>query len=225
MRAELSACVIQKFNGYDLLRTGLDRNEKKNLIPLDIVYEPTLDKNKPIFCYFAPKICLAFQTCYDRIIRSTKKFVNSSAAKQCLYCNNFFIKSEEKMQEHISCCAGQAGFQFSFDNGKIINCQDNFNKIGNLPFAVHYDFETTTGSVVFFDAKMYVISYCIIVAFHPDLNLLHMFFYQAYDQSKNELEYMAHFSVVQDNFFNFKEYYNLKTLKQLSTKFYFSCSY
>ena len=38
MKAELSACVIQKFNGYDLLRVELNRNEKKNLIPTDIVF-------------------------------------------------------------------------------------------------------------------------------------------------------------------------------------------
>ena len=37
MKAELSSCVIQKFNGYDLLRTELSRNEKKNLQPLSIV--------------------------------------------------------------------------------------------------------------------------------------------------------------------------------------------
>ena len=35
MRAELSACVIQKFNGYNLLRIRLQHNEKKNLIPID----------------------------------------------------------------------------------------------------------------------------------------------------------------------------------------------
>lgn len=33
---------------------------------------------------------------------------------------SFFVKSEKRMQEHILCCAGQAGFSFSFDNGKII---------------------------------------------------------------------------------------------------------
>lgn len=54
MRVELSSCVIQKFNGYDLLRTELSRDQKKNLLPLDIVYEPTLDRKKPILCYFSP---------------------------------------------------------------------------------------------------------------------------------------------------------------------------
>ena len=57
------------------------------------------------------------------------------------------------MQEHTSCCAGQSGFSYSFDNNKIINYQDNFNKIGDLPFAIYYDFETTTGSTVFFMQK------------------------------------------------------------------------
>ena len=105
------------------------------------------------------------------------------------------------MKEHISCCAGQAGFNFSFNNGKIINYQDNLKKMGDLPFAVYYDFETTTGSAVFFDAKMYKIYYCIIVAFHPDLNLPPIFIYRAFDQDKTNLTSLVHFKVVQTNFF------------------------
>ena len=57
------------------------------------------------------------------------------------------------MQEHISCCAGQAGFNFSFDIGKIINYQDNFNKTEDLPFSIYYNFETTSRSAVFFMGK------------------------------------------------------------------------
>ena len=62
---------------------------------------------------------------------------------------------------------------------------------------------------------MYVISYCMIVAFHPSLNLPHMFLYRAYDQTKYELESMVHFSVVQKEFFTFSENFKRKTLKQL----------
>lgn len=43
MRAELPACGIQKFNGYDLLRPNLKYLEKKNLLPIDIFYEATLN--------------------------------------------------------------------------------------------------------------------------------------------------------------------------------------
>ena len=60
MRAELSACVIQKFNGYDLLRPNLKYLEKKNLIPIDIVYEPTLNSDKPVERFFADEIYLVF---------------------------------------------------------------------------------------------------------------------------------------------------------------------
>ena len=144
---------------------------------------------------------MAFNTCYDKIVRSSKKTLKSNSAKQCPYCNNFCIKSEKRMKERISCCAGQAGFNFSFNNGKIINYQDNLKKMGDLPFAVYYDFETTTGSAVFFDAKMYVIYYCIIVAFHPDLNLPPIFIYRAFDQDKTNLTSLVHFKVVQTNFF------------------------
>ena len=126
MRGELPACMIQKFNGYDLLRTKLERFEKKDLLSIDFVYEPNLDIVKPIYCYFTPETHMAFNTCYDKIVRGSKKRLNTNSTRQCPYCNNFFIKSPKKMKEHISCCAGQAGFNFSFDNGNIINYQDNF---------------------------------------------------------------------------------------------------
>ena len=53
MKAELFAYVIQEFNGYELLRSNLNYSEKKNLLPIDIVYEPTLNTEKPIECFFA----------------------------------------------------------------------------------------------------------------------------------------------------------------------------
>ena len=58
MKRKLSACVIQKFNGYELLRNHLNSTERKNCIPIDVAYEPTLNDKKPIECFFAPKIYL-----------------------------------------------------------------------------------------------------------------------------------------------------------------------
>ena len=119
------------------------------------------------------------------------------------------------MKDHINSCAGQAGFNYSFDKGKIINYQENFKKLGDLSFAVYYELETTTGSVVFFDAKMYVVRYCMIIAFHPDLNIPRLYIYRSYDQSNEDLTSLHHFDAVQRNFFNFRENFNIKTLKQL----------
>ena len=63
--------------------------------------------------------------------------------RQCHYCNN------QKLQKHISCCSGKAGFEFSFDNGKLIDYQDHYSNLGDIPFSVYYNFETTTGSMFF----------------------------------------------------------------------------
>lgn len=119
------------------------------------------------------------------------------------------------MQQHIATCAGQAGFSYSSDNGWVINYQDNYKKIGDLPFALYYDFETTTGSVLFFDAKMYVVSYCIVAAFHPDLELPRLYICRSYDQDHAQLTSLVHFDNVQRNFFSDKSNFNPKTLAQL----------
>ena len=191
MRKELSACAIQKFNGYEL------NGERQDYIPIDIVCEPTLDTTKPIFCFFAPSISLGS-------LGGGKRYISHTGALQCHYCNNYFIKSPEKMQKHLSVCAGKAGFTFYFDNGKIIDYQDHYKNLGDVPFSVYYDFETTTGSVVFFDAKMYVISYCIVIAFHPDLKFPRLIIYRNYEQSTEKSTSLSHFEAIEHNFFKNK---------------------
>ena len=106
------------------------------------------------------------------------------------------------MQKHLSCCSGKVGFTFSFNNGKVIDYKDHFSSLGVVPFSVYYDFETTTGSAVFFDAKMYVVSYCIIVAFYPDLKIQRLVVYRGYDQDQQELQSLTHFQVLEYDFFN-----------------------
>ena len=115
----------------------------------------------------------------------------------------------------MSCCAGKAGFTFSFDNGKIIDYEDHFKNLGELLFAVYYDFETTTGSVVFFDAKMYVVSYCIIVAFHPELKISRLVIFRSYDQNPSALISLRHFQTLQYDFFDDPKNFNKTALKQL----------
>ena len=43
--------------------------------------------------------------------------------------------------------------------------------MGDLYFTVYFDFEITTGDNILHDSKMFVISYCQIYTFHPDINL------------------------------------------------------
>ena len=152
MKRELSPCVIQKFNGYELLRNNLNVHEERDFIPIDIVYEPTLDENKKIACFFAPGISLAYVG-YIEKTRKNEKYMETRITRQCHYCSNFFVKYDKKMKEHLACCSGKAGLTFSFDNGKVIDYQDHHSNLGDMPVSVYFDFETTTGNFFFFLCK------------------------------------------------------------------------
>ena len=218
MRKELSACVVQKFNGYEMLRNHLNNGETKDFIPIDIVYEPNLDTKKTILCYFAPFVHLGFHTTVERL-KDGKTVLNHTGARQCHYCNNYFVKSPEKMKKHLFFCSGKAGFTFSFNNGKTIDYQDQYKNLGDVPFGIYYDFETTAGSIVFFDAKIFVVSYCMAVAFHPDLDLPRICIFRSYDQTHEQLTSLSLFEALEYNFFADKEHYNRSTLKQLDSAF------
>ena len=43
--------VIQKINGYEILKTQFKNEEKHFLEPIDVIYEPVNDK-RSIECYF-----------------------------------------------------------------------------------------------------------------------------------------------------------------------------
>ena len=49
------------------------------------------------------------------------------------------------MKKHLSICTAREGMTYAFDNGQITNIQDNFRYMGDLPFSVYFNFETTTG--------------------------------------------------------------------------------
>ena len=122
------------------------------------------------------------------------------------------MKTEEKMATHIKCCAGQAGYSLVFDQS-VVNYQENFNKISDLPFSVYYDCETTTGSAIYTDAKMYVVSYCMIVAFHTELKMPPLVIYHTSDQSLPELRSLDYFNQLKNNFMSYR-YHNKKTKQQ-----------
>ena len=72
VRRELSSCAIQKFNGYELLRNHLQQRKAKDFKLIDIVYEPTLDVNKPISCFYAPNIFLGFHAGVEKMQKGKK---------------------------------------------------------------------------------------------------------------------------------------------------------
>ena len=62
---------------------------------------------------------------------------------------------------------------------------------------------------------MDVVSYCIVAAFYPDLELSRLYICRSYNQDHAQLTSLVHFDSVQRNFFSDKSNFNPKTLAQL----------
>ena len=90
-------------------------------------------------------------------------------------------------------CASKEGITYSFNNGQITSFQSNFKYLGDVPFTVYFDFETTTGDTVFFDPKMFVVSYYQIYSFHLSLNFEKIAIFRSFQQSAEEIYNLSHF--------------------------------
>ena len=108
-------------------------------------------------------------------------------------------------------CSAREGITYAFDNSQILNYQDNLKYLGDLPFMVYFDFETTTGgSSVFIDPAMYLVSYCQIYSFHPSLNFDKIVIFRSYHQTAEQIYDLSHFKNEHIAFFNKTTFYQLK---------------
>ena len=88
---------------------------------------------------------------------------------QCYYCNTFFARPD-KHKRHMEHCSAFPGIDYNFNNQNLATFEDNLDYKGNLPVVVYIDFETTASTDSCFDPeqkKMFVVSYVLILAFHP----------------------------------------------------------
>ena len=141
------------------------------------------------------------KNCIGRIDKGKQRLSNR-IIRQWHYCQNYFAKNEEAMRKHLSICAAKDGITYSFGNSQIINYQDNFKYMGDVPFCICFDFEITTEDSVFFDSKMYVVSFCQIFSFNPAFNLDGIVIYRSFQQTPKEIYDLSHFKYEHVPFFN-----------------------
>ena len=60
--------LFKNLTGLSFLRNHLQNGERKDFVPIDVVYEPTLDEKNPIFLvFFAPHIHLTYHSGVEKI--------------------------------------------------------------------------------------------------------------------------------------------------------------
>ena len=62
---ELSGCIIEKFNGFTVVRIEFDRKLRQKFSPIDIIYKPVKKEDEIIECFFSEKMNLAYRTTYS----------------------------------------------------------------------------------------------------------------------------------------------------------------
>ena len=181
-----SSCLIEKYNGFTVIRIEYEKKERKNFEPLDIIYKPKKDLETEPLCYFTTDISLAYSAYY---LRASKK-KRATKVQLCHYCNHFFAHNQKKFERHLKHCSGKPGVIHNFTNQSLVSYEDNFKAKGDLPFYVYFDFKTTAPTDNCLDPKqkkMFVVSEVMIVAFHPALQLDRVIIYRSFAHTLDQL--------------------------------------
>lgn len=159
--------------------------------------------------FFTDHIHLAYRSYVGRNVKGKEKLIHATV-KRCPYCENFFDKNGESINKHMKVCAAKEGITYCFNNGELILSQNNFRHLGDVPFTVYVDFETTTGDAFFFEPKMFVISYCQIYTFQPKINLEKIVKFRGFQQSALEIYDLSNFKQEHVPFFDKATFSQLK---------------
>ena len=126
-----------------------------------------------------------------------------------LFLSKIFCKKRGKQEKsHVHFYSAREGITCAFDNSRILNYQDIFKYLGDLPFTVYFDFERTTGgNSVFIDSSMHVISYCQIYSFHSPLNLDKIVIFRSYQQTAEQIYDLSHLKNEHASFLNKTTFY------------------
>lgn len=140
------------------------KKTKKKIKPIDIIYKSTKYPEK----IHTEDISKAYINSHS-VGNKTKQ----GCAYECYYCRKSFTR-EDRQKKHIENCSGVPGVIYNFNTKNLISFPDNFHAKGDLPFVMYFDFKITVPTDTIFDPeqkKYIVVSYVLIVAFHPALNL------------------------------------------------------
>ena len=189
---QLSSCLIEIYSGFTQISIEYQKKQRKLFKPIDIIYKPTKRIEIEPLCFFSDDMSKA----YSSLCSSGEKMHRAHKCYQCYYCNKFFIR-EHRQKIHCKTCKGILGVIYNFNNQNLISYQDNFNTKGDVPFVLYFDFETTAPTFNFSEPqqqKMFVVSYVMIVIFHPKLNLDRIIIQRSFAHSLEQLTTLDYFT-------------------------------
>ena len=205
---EISTCVTEKYNGFSIVRIDFDKKLRQNFLPIDIIYTPVKKQDEIIDCFFTDKLWLAYRTTYNN---DNKMNLKHTCAFRCHYCPKFFSR-KERLEKHLENCNGKPGFIYNFETQNLLTFEENLKLKYDIPLTAYIDLETTAPTDTMLDpesCKMQVVSYAIIFAFHPKLEMKRIIIERSFGHSLEKLTTIDH--LTSDQF----KFIDSITLKQL----------
>ena len=207
---EVSSCVIERFNGFTLVRLEFDNEIRRDFTPVDIIYKAVKKENEILNCFFSDKLHLAFRASYNET--TTWKNLTHSCAFQCYFCSKFWTR-KSKLERHMKNSTGKPGFIYNFQTRNLLTIEENLQFKRDVPLTAYIDFETTAPTDDYLDPecnKMNVVSYVIILAFHPNLNLPRIIIERSFGHS---LERLSQIHCLTSEQLKYKDIITLKQLR------------
>ena len=64
---DLSSCIIEKFNGFNIVRIEFDKKLRQKMSPINIIYKPVKKEDQIFECFFSLKIIFVLITTVEKI--------------------------------------------------------------------------------------------------------------------------------------------------------------
>ena len=163
---ELSSCIFEKFNGFNIIRLEFDRKLRQKMSPIDIIYKPVKKQTENIECFLSKRTNIAYRTTFNE-----NEKIRHGTAFQCYFCSNYYGR-KDKFDRHTKNCTGQPGYVYDSNTQNLLMFEENIKFKHEIPLTAPIDFETTAPTDDCLDPenkKMTAVSYVIIFAFHPRL--------------------------------------------------------
>ena len=88
-----SACIIEKFNGFNIVRIEFDRKLRQKMSPIDIIYKPVKKEDEIIEYFFSSQINLAYRATFSENLK-----LRHSTAFQCYFCSNYYARKDNLIE-------------------------------------------------------------------------------------------------------------------------------
>ena len=180
----------EKFNGFHVVALSLAKGQKKDLKPLNIIYKPVRSQDEVVECFFR----LTYRGTHNK-----DDCVEHVMPYECYYCSNFYA-SKRDFERHIKICSSKPGVVYDFNMQNVVSFEDDIKYKGDIPLCTYADFETTAPIDDCLNPEnksMFAVSYAIVFAWHPKLNLERQTVVRGYNHSLSELGDMSYLTTEQ----------------------------